>query len=475
MLNNPTRSAQETHFTDFRKLLVPMEKEKEDSFFLGDGARIAVVGGGPSGSFFSYFAMKMAAILGRRIDITIFEPKDFFGSGEGCCNYCAGIVSEIMVQTLAVEGLNIPPSVIQRGITSYVLHTGFGNVRIDTPEMERTIATVHRGSGQRAMATGKWESFDAYLLKSAVEAGARHRSETVDRVAMENGRPVLYSNGIRLMEADLLVGAFGVNSQLEPVFDEGIFRTISPTTNRAAITEITLDPEEVQSRFGTSVHLFMLPMPDIKFAAIVPKHSYVTLCVLGKNLTREIMEEFLYHPSVISLFPESHLDWIGCQCLPLMNVGALKVPYADRIVMVGDSGSTRLYKDGIGAAYFMAKSAARTVLMHGVSARHFRKHYMRDYRSLDRDNLYGQILFLGTELFRYSKLLTTAMINIVNKEQRHESVRRKLLSSVLWDMFTGNERYRNVFYNAVKPKMMLKFTKGVRHVLAGRMLQHGKS
>jgi hypothetical protein len=363
--------------------------------------------------------------------------------------------------------------VIQRGINSYILHTGYGQVRIDTPAMEKTIATVHRGCGQKGLSSDNWESLDSYLLKRAIESGAKHRPLAVDKVAIENGRPVLYGSGIRLMEADLLVGAFGVNSLRAPIFEGGDFGNSSPTTTKAAITEITLDPEEIQSRFGSSVHLFMLPDMFIEFAAIIPKRSYITLCVLGKELDVQKMEKFLYHPSVIELFPESKLDWIGCHCLPMMNVGALTNPYADRIVMVGDSGSTKLYKDGIGAAYFMGKSAAKTVLMHGVAREHFKKHYMHDYQSLARDNFYGRFLFFGTELFRDSRLLTTAMLELVRKEQQAHSPRRKKLSSILWDMFTGNERYRNVFWRAMSPRLLLRLIKAVRLMLIRRVV-HGK-
>jgi hypothetical protein len=33
-----------------------------------------------------------------------------------------------------------------------------------------------------------------------------------------------------------------------------------------------------------------------------------------------------------------------------MNVEAPQKPFADRVVICGDAGSTRLFKDGIGAA-----------------------------------------------------------------------------------------------------------------------------
>ena len=90
---------------------------------LEDGANIAVIGGGPSGSFFSIFALKMARMLGNELNITIFEPKDFTRTGPSGCNRCGGIISELLLQTLAVEGINLPETVVRKGIDSYKLHT----------------------------------------------------------------------------------------------------------------------------------------------------------------------------------------------------------------------------------------------------------------------------------------------------------------------------------------------------------------
>ena len=47
------------------------------SLQLGEGARIAVVGGGPAGSFFGYFAQRMAERIGRRLHIDLYEPRDY--------------------------------------------------------------------------------------------------------------------------------------------------------------------------------------------------------------------------------------------------------------------------------------------------------------------------------------------------------------------------------------------------------------
>jgi hypothetical protein len=65
---------------------------------LDDGARVAVVGGGPAGSFFSYFLLKMAEAVDLHVGIDIYEPRSFGRCGPGGCNHCGGIVSESLVQ-----------------------------------------------------------------------------------------------------------------------------------------------------------------------------------------------------------------------------------------------------------------------------------------------------------------------------------------------------------------------------------------
>src|SRR5512138_460614 len=89
-----------------------------DDLRLVDGSRVAVIGGGPAGSFFSYFLLTMAERVGLTLDVDLYEPRDFGRPGPQGCNMCGGIVSESLVQNLAVEGISIPRSVIQRGIDS---------------------------------------------------------------------------------------------------------------------------------------------------------------------------------------------------------------------------------------------------------------------------------------------------------------------------------------------------------------------
>ncbi|MFQ5947138.1 MAG: hypothetical protein ACE5NC_12970, partial [Anaerolineae bacterium] len=91
--------------------------------------------------------------------------------GPAGCNMCGGIVSESLVQALAVEGINLPPAVVQRGID--VLHTGDGTVKIDTPLREKRIAAVHRGGGPRDVRHVKWGGLDGYLLTLGWQGAGR--------------------------------------------------------------------------------------------------------------------------------------------------------------------------------------------------------------------------------------------------------------------------------------------------------------
>ncbi len=445
---------------DFRTLLgnQAAPEGRAGEVLLEDGDTVAVIGGGPAGSLFSYFTLRMARMLGRAVKVVIFEPKNFLGRGPASCNHCGGIVSELMVQTLAVEGINIPSSVVQRGVDSYQLHTEKGDVRIETPASEKTIAAVYRGGGPRGLSIEDKESFDHFLLRSAVREGAEHVPATVEKVVFEGGRPVLFTGGKGPFRADLVVGAFGVNNRRTPRFEGMDFQYQAPSRTKTAIAEIGMEPDYISRTFGNAVHLFLLPVRNVKFAALIPKRSYVTLCMIGRGLNKNRMQQFLSHPKVRNLFPEGELEKLNCMCLPLMNIGAPVKPYADRVVMVGDAGSSRLYKDGIGAAYFMGKSAAKTVVMHGIGEEHFRENYMRDYRSLMADNRFGRFLFWFTDLVRRYGFLTSAMLDVVQRESRDPDDGRKVLNSILWDMFTGNERYRDIFYKAVSPELVLKMT-----------------
>ena len=425
-----------------------------DSLVLRDGARISVIGGGPAGSFFSIFALKMAKMVGKELDITIFESKDFTKAGPTGCNRCGGVISELLVQTLAVEGINLPDPVVRKGINSYKLHTSYGSAYISTPSHEKTIATVYRGGGPKGVLGKDKESFDHFLLCLAKNEGAIHNPERIDRIEYKNGKILLFSMDRAMNEADLVVGAYGVNSSTAKLFEDIRFGYKAPLTITAAIAEVGMDTGVLSDYFGNSIHLFLLSIKDIKFAAMIPKGTHVTLCILGRNMDTNTVTDFLIHPVVRRVLPEKSDYEIICRCLPKMNIAAPKKPFADRVVACGDAGSTRLFKDGLGAAYIMGKAAAKTAVFHGVSSAHFRHEYYPVYKSISIDNHYGRYLFSITDIYKKNATLCKGMLKVVEKEQNSSS-NNKILSSILWDMFTGNERYKNIFYKAIDLTMHL--------------------
>lgn len=423
---------------------------RDDELKLGDGSRVAVIGGGPSGSFFSIFVLKMARMLGLDLEVTIFEPKDFKKDGPAGCNKCGGIISELLVQMLAVEGVHLNDRVVREGIVAYRLHTEEGEVTIAAPGLERRIASVYRGAGPKGMLGSDFESFDHYLLQQALAEGAEHRPLKIDRITLRDGRPVLFANNEELMTADLLVGAFGL-SATSKLFEGLGFGYREPPAITTAIAELKMTEETVHEFFGQAINLFLLPDKGLKFAAMIPKGSYVTLCILGTCVDAETVSRFLAKPLVKRFLPVSVPYTIECRCLPKMNVGAPTTPYADRVVTCGDCGSTRLFKDGLGAAYLMGKAVAKTAVFHGVGRQHFENSYRPTYDSIIQDNMFGRVLFTVTDILRKNKILTRGMLETVRKEQRDCGDR--VLSTVLWEMFTGNERYKNIFPKTLNPRM----------------------
>lgn len=425
---------------------------------LNDGSRVAVMGGGPAGSFFSYFLLNLAERVGRQIQVDIYEPRDFNVPGPVGCNMCAGVVSETLVQYLAAEGINLPPTVVERGIDSYMLHMDVGSVRIDTPLHEKRIGAIYRGSGPRDLRELKWESFDGHLLTIAMNRGARlirqrvvevAQADELIRIKTRNGQPESY---------DLLAVAVGVNTATLKLFQELDFGFRPPRTTKSFVREYYLGEEVVDKYVGSSFHAFLLNIDRLEFAAIIPKGDYVTLCLLGQDIDKDLLETFVADPVVKQCFPpDFSLDQVACWCAPHINVKGSIQPFGDRIVFIGDCGVSRLYKDGLGAAYRTAKAAASTAVFQGISAEDFRRHYWPVCQAIETDNLVGKFIFTivgGIQQWRFAR---RAVLRMVSNEQAGKARPERGMSLVMWDMFTGSAPYREVFLRALHPAFWTRF------------------
>ena len=439
---------------------------------LHDGARVGVIGGGPAGSFFSFFLLDMARNMGLNLELDIFEPRDFSCPAPRGCNMCGGIISESLVQYLATEGINLPPTVVQRGIDAYTMHTDAGCTDIKTPLNEKRIAAVHRGAGPRDVKDSQWLSFDGFLLSMAADRGARIQPTRVREVRrLEDGQVQLSTGGPERPPYDLVGVAVGVNSAAGRLFKDFEFDYQPPQTTKTAIREYNLGQELVERYLGSAMHVFLLDIPRLEFAAIIPKGDYATVCLLGQEIDNELLGSFLRAPEVRECFPpEWQWDQPACFCSPRINVKGAESPFADRLVFLGDCGTTRLYKDGIGAAYRAAKSAATTAIYQGVAASDFRRHYQPACQAIATDNRIGEFIFLIVRQIQRWRFARRAVLMMVAGEQ-HKDPGSRHMSTILWDTFTGSAPYREVFVRSLHPAFLLRLLWEASTALASSVIR----
>ena len=193
---------------------------KDRDYFIKDGSKIAIVGGGPAASFFAYFALKNAKQKGIKVDITIFEGKSFCQKGPRGCNMCPGVISEKLYGELKENNMLPPGRCVQKEVKGYYFHTHDGCVEVLNPEpsVEKKILTVFRGDGPMFSQQSESNSFDNFLLRRVESMGASISSDIVNNVILPSNKKeqvkVYFGKkgSWRIMNADLVVGAFGLNT-----------------------------------------------------------------------------------------------------------------------------------------------------------------------------------------------------------------------------------------------------------------------
>ncbi len=436
-----------------------------NNLFLKNGSKIAIIGGGPAGSFFAYFASKYAKEMGIDISITIFDRKSFCQMGPRGCNMCAGVISENLFNKLEEEGINIPPFCTQRKIEGYYLQAQDDGVLLHHPVPGHVpkIFTVFRGNGPILSPHQGNVSFDDFLLNYVKKHGIKVIFGVVKglKLPFKKGDPikVIFGDGDskKEFEADLVVGAFGVNTGMTERVANMDFGYKPPKTVRACQCEIMLGNEYIEKTFGNNVFVFELGKKELKFASITPKENYVTVSLVGRQeLTRNNLIDFLNHPAVRRLMPK---DWeipeSFCMCISKIPITHAKHPYTDRIVILGDASISRAYKSGIESAFNMAKLSAYTAFKYGVSEKAFMKGYFKPAkRLLARDNLYGIMMLKINDYISSQRQIANAHIRILNSNQDKKTANR--INEILWNMLTGNISYKEIFYKVINPRLVFK-------------------
>ena len=421
--------------------------------------KIAIIGGGPAGSFCAIHLLKGARRLNRQIEVVIFDHKFFGHVGPGGCNLCAGVITRSMIENLKQMKVPITAEIIQRRIDGFVFISEGGSLEIEGGPEER-FYSVFRGGGPIDYSHPGDESFDFFLLKHAKELGTRHIEEPVLDISRagdrENLVTVCHGNNGEF-HADVVVGAFGVNSTLMQRFEELDFGYRAPKVIRVGQAEFSLPIEFIDKAYRNHIKVFCLKFPDadrVKFVALTPKKGYVTASLIGKGVGEEEIKRVFADPRMLAHFPQGwKLPQRYCKCFPRLPYLQARKPFSDGIVMIGDAHVSRFYKNGIGSAFNTAYWAAETILKHGILGDDFRNFYYRKCKEFYYGvNVIGRGLFRINDMIAKNSLFAPLQISLAIRSKRRSSKKKGIIQQMLWSLFTGDLQYRDIVLRALSIK-----------------------
>jgi len=225
-----------------------------------------------------------------------------------------------------------------------------------------------------------------------------------------------------------------------------------PQTLSTYQAEIKLGKEEVFKHFGNTIHVYMPKSKTIRYATVIPKGDYITVTLIGKkDVTKDVFQDFLNLEEIKGTIPPFKPH---CFCYPKIVVSPSKNPFTHRLVMIGDASFSRHYKNGIESAFITAELAAETAFDSGIDASSFASSFYRRAKKLIiHDNYYGQFLFLINDFISSVPLLTQSHLSLAKQKGDKDSPKK--VRSILWNMFTGNIPYRDIFKISLDIKLQI--------------------
>ncbi|NQU08736.1 MAG: hypothetical protein HQ583_09250, partial [Candidatus Abyssubacteria bacterium] len=356
-----------------------------------------------------------------------------------------------LVEHLRRESIPLPRHVIRQEVEGYVLHAGGGQVFLR--QDERPIYTVFRGRSPDP-SPEEITSFDQFLLDNAVSMGADFVQEAITEVRwpdIPSEKVLVTAKDDHSTEADLVVGAFGVNTGLHKKFMSG---SQPPRTWIACQAEMPVDPEFSKRVLGNSIHVFAFGGRKVQFVALTPKGNFITFSAIGPDVKMSDLVEILHRPELKLYLPEG---WeITCHCHPHFPITAARKPYRDRGLLVGDACQARYLKNGIESAYFTALFAAKTCLKAGIGERDLAQYYRLCKKRFGIDNRCGKALFAVHNAVASSKRLARAYLLATEVERMSKRRERQVLANSLWSMFTGDEPYTSILKDLLRPTVQMR-------------------
>ena len=390
------------------------------------GKTVAIVGGGPAGSFAGY-------LLAREgVKVYIFDPQSTrqpdLAAGEKIhpCTGCAGLLHANAVRLVEQTGVNLPESLIQTHLRGAV--TYFPDTLESIPIPLVQAVTVYRGFSPIKQEGSPVESFDAYLLNQAKEAGAVHYQAIITKIDLSKEgaqKPVLTDSNGDEYEADIVIGAFGHNPKLmgNIHYPTPETKLPLPKTQRASVREYYFGQEKVRELLKEKIHVFGNPTEKIWFAAIVPKEDYISVVLMGRDegIKAEDFLEFFQNPHVHSLTQKNLEEHpVSCSCFSQITIKSPErfiVQKDKKVVMIniGDAGPTSPRKNGIHAAMDSAQHLIEALVQNGNEAKGLKGYRKYIERRYVWDNRWSEAVLKISDFVLNKKLPRQAIIYLAKK------------------------------------------------------------
>jgi flavin-dependent dehydrogenase len=234
-------------------------------FKLMDSSRVAIVGGGPAGCFFALYLNHYVRDYGIKPDITIYESRNFGGSGFRGCKGCAGILSSSLLSSLAEIRLTLPEEVIQQRIDGYNILSPYTSITMSNPDKNAQVVSVFRGGGPRICQGRRPTGFDAWLLEETQKRGVHVEYGRIDSI--QAGQPMRLSVAGEIRDYNLIVLATGVNAK--PIHLAGL-KYIPPKTQTMAQDELRVETTRIFPFPDNVAHAYLIPHSGLIAGCFVP-------------------------------------------------------------------------------------------------------------------------------------------------------------------------------------------------------------
>jgi flavin-dependent dehydrogenase len=399
------------------------------------GGHVVIIGGGPGGTACALALQRMAGEMGRKIQLTIVEGKQFVG--EMHYNQCVGVLSPPLPQLLWDRlGVEFPYHLSRSEISRYIIHTAREQITLDDPH---TPAIALRRV-----------QYDAYMLETVKERGITVVPARAVDIEFHADRAVVYTENTPI-EADVIVGAFGMDEGSSAMFNR-LTPYRPPKALSSIVTKYHPSAEGMQS-FGPCIHAFLPANPKIEFGGVTMKGNHLTINIAGSNVDADLMKEFLSLPEVYSVLPDFNRN-NGANLAELQFYKG-RIPcsqargyYGDRFVLVGDAaGLVRAFKGkGVTFAVITGIRAAETILQHGISGYAFFDHYCSLNRDITQDLPYGQAMRHFTIFLSHYRLLDPVI---------RAAKQNPMLQSALFDAASASAPYREVIEHSIRPEIIM--------------------